>query len=120
MLFSMFNEKGLCILIAHCLTFLGFGPYVPDRGIYHIIHVFECRLQNYPEYTWKSKTTAFGKCASKHNLSATESRTPESCRSQNTIAHMLSRPGRHMKSFTLNKKPEHFTCFKISQQGEEE
>lgn len=68
MLFSVFNEKGLCILILYCLTFLRFGPYVPDRGIYHIIYVFECSLQNYPEYIWKNKAIGLGKRASEHNL----------------------------------------------------
>lgn len=68
MLFSAFNEKGLCILMPYCLTFLGFGPYVPDRGFYHIIHAFECSLRNYPEYVWKSRTTAAGNHVSEHNL----------------------------------------------------
>jgi len=99
MLFSVFNEKGLCILILHCLTFTRFRSYVPDKGIYHIIRVFECSLQSYPEYICKSKTTALGKCASTHNLCAKESRTPESCRSQNATAHMLGCPLEAYKKF---------------------
>lgn len=58
MLFSVCNEKGLCILMPCCLSFLGFGPCVSDRAVCHIIHVVECCVQVTQNTSGKAKLQA--------------------------------------------------------------
>lgn len=113
MLFSVFNEKGLCILMLYCLIFLGFGPYVPDRGICHIIHVFECCLQITQNTSGKAKQQSLASAL----MSITfEEREAGHLRAADPRMQLLTYPvipWRHMKPSTLNKKPEHFTFSKF-------
>lgn len=120
MLFSVFNEKGLCILMPYCLIFLGFGPYVPDRGICHIIHIFECCLQITQNTSGKAKQQPLANVP----MSITsEEREAGHLKDADPGIQLLICPvipWRQMKTSTINKKTEHFTFFKISQLGKEE